>query len=123
MKPNIKSSQRTQLPLEQEAVKQPLGIDYDNLLKSMNKIDDKKPIEKKSALEKKYVKDLRKFSNNGDGIAKEIEKDDLINKLDQLSIIPVPGLAVEYERDGSQERPPDSDWTVPHGSQWGPMTQ
>lgn len=123
MKPNIKSSQRTQLPLEQEAVKQPLGIDYDNLLKSMKKVDEKKPVEKRSSLNKKIVKDLRKFSNNEEGIAKELDENDMIKKLDQMSIIPVPGLAVEYELSGSEDRPPDTDWTVPHGSQWGPMTQ
>lgn len=123
MKPNIKSSQRTQLPLEQEAVKQPLGIDYDNLLKSMKKVDEKKPVEKRSSLNKKIVKDLRKFSNNEEGIAKELDEHDMIKKLDQMSIIPVPGLAVEYELSGSEDRPPDTDWTVPHGSQWGPMTQ
>lgn len=119
MNPYIKTSERTVLVKNQEAVNQPLGIDYDKLMKSIGKIDKPETIEKKSSL---VVKDLRKTSNNESMIAKELEENDSIKQLDQSSIIPIPGLAVEYENGGSQDRPPDSDWQAPHGPQWGPMT-
>ncbi|MDF2534306.1 MAG: hypothetical protein K0R18_463 [Bacillales bacterium] len=122
MNPYIKSSERTNLPKNQEAVNQPLGIDYSQLLGSMSKLDKiaderKTSLEKKSALEGKLVKDLRKTSNN-ESISKELEKTDLINDIQKSSIIPVPGLKIEYENSGSQDRPPDSDFIAPHGPVW-----
>lgn len=123
MNPYIKTSERTCLPKTQEAVNQPLGIDYSKLANSMSQLEekDKRKIEKKSSVDGKLLKDFRKISNN-ESISKELEENDSINNINKSSIIPVPGLMISFENSGSDTRPPDSDWVASHGPQWGPMT-
>lgn len=117
--PKIKSSQQTRWSNQRDHVEQPKGIDYNQLLESMNKESEKdKSLEKKSG----KFKDLRKKSYVFDKDT-SVEQDESLKNLDKNSIIPVPGLMVEYEDSNSNQRPPDSNWIAPHGPQWGPMTQ
>ena len=65
------------------------------------------------------VDDLRKeafytktdLSSNDDPALEQISSD---------SLIPIPGMLIEYENSESGDSVPMSNWVAPHGPQWGP---
>lgn len=123
MKPFIKSEDRTNWATRKETVAQPNGIDYQELLKSIQNIDNKN-LNKENFI---IRKDLRKVSKDEKHISYELNENDDVNKLDKSSIIPIPGLMVEYDQNESGYSPP-SHWNNPTlnndigGVQWNPMT-
>lgn len=63
--------------------------------------------------------DLRKesFYNQTDLSNSE---DNSVSKISSESLIPVPGMLIEYENSESGYSSPTSNWEAPHGPQWGP---
>lgn len=114
----IKSSNRTRWINQRESITQPNGIDYNQLFdKLKNNNDNEKNLNVKSSVNKK---DLRKKSYKMEDFSKE--EDFSLSDVDKKSIIPIPGMLIDYENSDSDTRPPDSDWIAPHGPQWGPIT-
>lgn len=94
LNPHIKSNGRTNWSSNRDVVAQPSGLNYEQLQKSISDVDDKRnhSIKKESSVVRK---DLRKLSSD-DFIAKDVNENDEVNKLDQKSVIPIPGLMFEY---------------------------
>jgi hypothetical protein len=106
LKPKMVSKNRISLPIKVESISQP-SIDYFDLEKSL---------EKKSRLKRE---DLRKesFYTKTD-LSKEDDPD--LQNISSDSLIPIPGMLIEYENSESGDSIPMSNQIAPHGPQWGP---
>jgi hypothetical protein len=97
---------RTSIFIENRSPNQP-SVDYGRLLHRLKNID---------SLD---IEDFRKeafytktdLSNAGDPSLERITED---------SLIPIPGMLIEYENSESGDSVPMSNWVAPHGPQWGP---
>lgn len=127
MEPHIQSNNRTNWSSNREAVAQPKGLNYEQLLQSISNKNDlrNRPIPKESSVIRKDLrKDLRKTSSDS-RISRDIDKADEVNKIDKDSIVPIPGLMFEYleNTDGYSGKSPN--WTdnnnnmMSDGPQWG----
>ena len=106
LNPKILSKNRISWPNILESVSQP-SIDYFDLEKSLKK---------KSRLKRE---DLRKesFYTKTD-LSKDDDPD--LQSISSDSLIPIPGMLIEYENSESGDSVPMSNWIAPHGPQWGP---
>lgn len=113
----IKSRSYTKFADSVKVVKQPEGIDYNGLYNNLTP-SKPKPAPSPNSEKEVVVKDHRKVKPK-----KFEEIEDSTSNIDKKSIIPIPGLAIQYENSESDWKAPTSDWVAPHGPQWGPMTQ
>jgi len=95
------------LGLEKTLASNPNGVEYENLMNILNKED--KPIRE----------DLRKAKKNYS--LDTIDNSNSTDKLTKETIIPVPGLLVNYEdsQQGTVPRPTDGPFIPSGGLQWG----
>ncbi|AEO93279.1 gp8 [Bacillus phage G] len=124
-KPHISSNNRTNWSSPEETVSQPVGINYQQLIKDI----EKKNIKRESSLVRKDLrKDLRKTSFRDEHFSNELEKNDSVNKLDQKSIIPIPGVMFDTLENNDGYSGKSGNWNdvtnnqLTNGPQWNPMT-
>lgn len=121
--PYIQSNNRTNWSSEKETVSQPNGINYQKLIDAVSKTD--KRISKKSSVVRK---DLRKKSNMHDNFSQELDAEDGVNKLDNKSIIPIPGVMFDDLENNGNYSGKSGNWNdtnnnqMSNGPQWNPMT-
>jgi hypothetical protein len=105
--PKITQKNKFTILQESESVSQP-DIDYGRLSSSLDKTtsaDKPEDLRKQSFYTKTDLSD---------------EPAQELSKISKDSIIPVPGMLIEYENSESGDSVPMSNWVAPHGPQWGP---
>ena len=103
-KTKIVANTRVFLSDKVKSVKQP-NVDYLDLLQSLQ--------------DESQIDDMRKTSfYTKTDLSKE--DDQSISTISKESLIPIPGMLIEYENSESGDSVPMSNWVAPHGPQWGP---
>ena len=121
--PRIMSNSRTNWSPNEETVSQPSGINYESLIE---KIGNSKEIKKDTGMD--FRKDLRKQSFYDKNYSDEIDKNDDVNKLDQKSVIPIPGVMFDDLENNGNYSGKSGNWNdvtnnqLTNGPQWNPMT-
>lgn len=117
--PRIMSNNRTNWSSKQETISQPIGVDYTELSKKVNKGKEAQNV---------IRNDLRKKSALNDNYSYEINKNDEVNKLDKNSIIPIPGVLFDDLENNDGYSGKSGHWNdvtnnqLTNGPQWNPMT-
>jgi hypothetical protein len=106
LNPKLLSKNRISWHNNSESVNQP-SLDYVDLENSLKK--KKRLIREDLRKESFYTK--TDLSEDDDPSLQNISSD---------SLIPIPGMLIEYENSESGDSVPMSNWVAPHGPQWGP---
>lgn len=123
--PHITSNNRTNWSSEKKTSSQPKGINYQQLL---DKLDNKKEDKRFNIESSVNRKDLRKISFHDRNFSDEIEENDIVNKLDQKSIIPIPGVQFDDLENNGNYSGKSGNWNdttnnqLSDGPQWNSMT-
>jgi hypothetical protein len=102
----ISSSTKVFLQNAHNVIQQP-EIDYSSLMH----VVEKKHRLKRHDLRKESFYTKTDLSDQNDPSLDHISSD---------SMIPIPGMLIEYENSESGDSHPMSNWVAPHGPQWGP---
>lgn len=92
-------------------VSAPAGVDYESLARRLVGAHWEPEVEDDVA---SGALDLRVATFTLDDMAPKVE----VGELEDKSIIPVPGLMINYEQDESTTAPIVSDWIAPNGPVW-----